>query len=454
MTVERSSAPPATGRIQPRLPEIRRSRLENGARIASTVSSATPETLIELVLPGGGVHESLEHVGLASLVAKTMLEGTTRLSTVELIDALDFLGADLRVTGGDEGLVLSLRVLDKHLPRALELLFDVLLEPRFDPSDFERVRKLRLATLAARGDDAGTVAAHVWSRLMYGEASILGWPALGTENSVARLTVDDLWSFHRAALDPTRTRIAIVGRWDADDIARLLAPLERRWPSAVDTPHAEPELAIRSAPPGLYCVDRPEAPQTDLHLGHMSLSARAPQWLALSGLNYPLGGQFTSRINLHLREKRGFTYGARSAFEAATWPAPFAVHTTVHAQHTAAAIRETRDELRGFLDGPTEAELEFTRDALEQSLARQFESPAARLGYLRTVERFGWPDDYPLVRLARLAELGQAGLRDLARAQIAPERLVVLAVGRREELAGLEPEFGAPRMLDIDGAPL
>lgn len=453
MTLDRSSPPPASGPLAPRLPTITRLALENGLRVAATNSTSTPETLIELSIPGGRVHEPLAKLGQASLVAKMLPEGTVKLATIELIDALDFLGAELHVGSDDDELTVSLRVLDKHLERALEIFTDVLLEPRFDARDYERIAKLRLAAIATRGDDAGTVAANVWRRLLHGDATSLGFPSLGLESTVRALSVDDLWAFHRASLDPARSSLSIVGRWDADDLARMFAPLARRWPAPLVAPRETPAPQLRSAAPGLYNVDRPGAPQTELHLGHLSVSATHPDQLALSALNYPLGGQFTSRINLNLREQKGFTYGARSSFDLAPRPAPFGIHAAVHTQHTAASITESIRELREYLDGPTEAEIQFTHDALEQSLARQFESPAARLSYLRLVTRFGWPDDYPLQRLAQLQALGRAGLRDLARTHIHPERLIVLTVGSRAALDDFTA-LGPVHALDLDGRPI
>ena len=454
MSLDRSRPPEPGPRPAPRLPRIARARLANGLRVASTPHTGTPETLIEIALPGGHVYESREQLGLASLVARAMQEGTRALSTVELLDALDFLGADLRVASDDDELTLSLRVLDRQLAPALELLFDVLLEPRFDAQDFERVRKLRLAALVTRGDDAGTVAANVWRRLMYGDASSLGFPGAGAVESVSRLSTDDLRAFHAAALDPERARIAVAGRLGASELAALLAPLAARWPArrAPPAPRSEPEGDTSRA--GLFVVDRPGAPQSELRIGHLADAAGASEWLALSALNYPLGGTFTSRINMNLRERHGYTYGARSGFELAPRRAPFSVHAAVHTRFTAAAVGEVLAELRGFLDGPSEAELAFTRSALEQSLARQFESPLARLGFTSLVERFGFADDHPLERLAAIERLGRPGFAALAREHLHPERATILVVGDRAaaESGLLALGLGPPTALDIDGA--
>jgi len=451
MMLDRTTAPARSGPLEARLPRIERRTLENGLALATCRASATPETLIELSVPGGRAREQLDELGLASLVAKAIQEGTRKRTTVELVDALDYLGADLRAGVDEDSLVLSLRVLDRHLGPALELLSETLLEPRFDPLDFERVRALRLAALRSRGEEAARVADTAWDRLLEGPLTSLGYSALGTEATIAAASVERARAFHERSLDPRRARVALVGNWSADEAADRLAPLVRRWPSALAEPAVTDEHPATTAAPGLYCVDRPGAPQAELRVGHRAVAASHPDWLLLAALNYPLGGQFSSRLNLNLREKRGFTYGVRSGFEARRGPGSFTVGLAVQSRHVAESIRELRRELAEYLGGPTAAELAFTREALEQGLARQFETASARLAFVHTVERFGWPDDYPLERLRRLAALAPADLAELARAHLRPSELRVLAVGPRAELESLSESVQA---LDIDGAPL
>lgn len=451
MKLDRTRPPQRSGPLEARLPQVERRTLDNGLALATCRANATPETLVEVSVPGGRSRERLDELGLASLVAKALMEGTRRRTTVELVDALDYLGADLRAGVDEDSLVLSLRVLDRHLAPALELLCETLLEPRFDALDFERVRTLRLAALRSRGEEAARVADTAWDRLLAGPLASLGYSSLGTEATIGAASVASARAFHESSLDPRRSKVALVGKWSADEAAELLAPLVRRWPKALADAPALIEGNPAPAPAGLYCVDRPGAPQAELRIGHGAVAASHPDWLLLAAVNYPLGGQFSSRLNLNLREKRGFTYGVRSGFEPRRGPGSFSVGLAVQARHVAESIREVRRELAEYLAGPTEAELAFTREALEQGLARQFETAPARLAFLHTVERFGWPDDYPLERLRRLAALSPADLAELARAHLRPSDLRVLAVGPRDELGSLAEPV---QLLDIDGAPL
>ncbi|MBM3991021.1 MAG: insulinase family protein [Planctomycetes bacterium] len=451
MKLDRRTAPPRSGPLEARLPRIVRRTLDNGLALATCRASATPETLIEISVGGGRSRERLDELGLASLVAKLLQEGTRKHTTVELVDALDYLGASLHAAVDEDSLTLSLRALDRHLGPSLELLIDTLLEPRFDALDFERVRTLRLAALRSRGEEAARVADRAWDRLLEGPLTSLGHSALGTQATIAAASVARARAFHERSLDPRGARVALVGNWSADEAAHWLDPLVRRWPSALAAPSGFEALPASAAAAGLYCVDRPLAAQTELRIGHRAVAASHPDWLLLAAMNYPLGGQFSSRLNLNLREQRGFTYGVHSGFEARRGGGSFTVGLAVQSRHTAESIREVRRELAEYLAGPTDAELAFTREALEQGLARQFETASARLSFVHTVEHFGWPDDYPLERLRRLAALAPADLAELARAHLHPSDLRVLAVGPRAELESLAQ---AVRELDLDGAPL
>ncbi len=345
MKLDRSQAPRRSGPLEARLPRIERRTLDNGVALATCRASATPETLIEVRLPGGRARERLDELGLASLVAKLLQEGTRRRTTVEFVDALDYLGADLRAGVDEDTLVLSLRVLDRHLAPALELLCESLFEPRFDPLDFERVRTLRLAALRSRGEEAARVADTAWDRLLEGPLTSLGYSALGTEATIGAASVAAARAFHERSLDPRRSRVALVGNWTADEAAELLAPLVRHWPADVPAWATSDSSPSTAAAAGLYCVDRPNAPQAELRIGHRSVAASHPDWLLLAAVNYPLGGQFSSRLNLNLREKRGFTYGVRSGFEPRWGSGSFSVALAVQSRHVAESIREVRREL-------------------------------------------------------------------------------------------------------------
>jgi zinc protease len=438
---ERSRVPPPGPRPAFRTPPIWHAGWSCGWRVLGSRRRRVPMSTLLVAVPGGRVHETPATLGLASLTAELLNEGTRSLSTTELTDAIDHLGATLEVHSDDDETTLRLTALDQHLAPAVELLGTVLLEPRFAPRDFERLRAQRLAAIAARADDARRLAHDAWQGLMYGADSVLGQPALGTQASIAALCVEDVRrAWERAATRPG-TRLALVGDLDGERARALFSAVEARWCVA-----AGPEPAAEPAPPPAaarsFLLDVPGAAQSEVRVGHMSVSSRDPDFFPLGVLNYVLGGAFSSRINLNLREDKGYTYGARSSVRGGLRPGPFTVASAVHTQHTAAAVREILRELERILDGPSEAELAFARDALSQQLVTQLESARALLGVLDTIAKLGWPDDYLEQRLATLARLTCADLAHVARRHIHPGTACVLIVGDRARVAPHLAELG------------
>jgi zinc protease len=458
---DRAAQPGAAARPTFRSPAVWHAQLDNGVRATGTPFSELPLTTLRLALPAGRMHESQDKLGLASLTAEVWNEGTRELSTTELADALDALGADLSVSSDDDEITLSLSVLDRHLPAAVELLADVLLEPRLDQADFERRKAQRLTAIDTRGDNIGGIARTVWSRLVFGAGTIEGAPSMGTRGTVERLSVEDVRRWQKDALARPGARLVVASGLDANGVRKLLAPLVARWPRPAE-PTALAQATAREAsarPAGatrVFLVDKPGAAQSEVRVGYLSVSSTDPDWWALQVLNHVLGGAFSSRINLNLREAKGWTYGARTGFSGGLRPAPFAASASVERQHTAPAVGEMLRELEAMRTGPTAPELEFARSSLTQSQLRQYESARARLSLVDSISLYGWPDDFVERRLVELEGLGAERLTALAERHLRPTDAIVLVVGdKREVLSGLsELGLGPVQELDIDGEPI
>jgi len=426
----------------------------NGVAVTGTRYTELPLVTLQLTVPGGHRYETPEKVGLSSLTAQLMNEGTQALDTLEFVDALDAIGASLSVNADDEEITVSLRTLRRHLPAAAALFRDVVLRPRLAQSDFERLRTQRLAALESRGDNIRTIAGNAWDRVLYGKGSLLGWPRQGTVESVKALSLQDVRAFHDRHVVPAGARLLVVGDLDAAAVRDLLGELVGDWegdalpPLAQDAPLAPQGVRI-------YLVDKPGAPQSELRVGHPSIASTNPEWYPLTVMNYSLGGAFSSRINMNLREAKGYTYGARSNFSGGVTPGPFVVSTAVKTEVTRESVEEILQELRAIGQGLTDTEVAFARDSLVQSTNRQYESVNALGGLIDNVSRYGWPDDYPGRRLQYLSTVTKEDLDSLARRYVHPDTLSVLIVGDaakvREGVMGL----GYPvQELDIDGNPL
>jgi zinc protease len=447
------STKPAPGRTPPfHSPVVWHETTDKGVPIAGVVWNERPLSTLTVSVPAGRTHESFEKLGLSSLVASMLQQGTQSLDAVGWVRELDRLGASVSSSAGDDEIKVTLSCLDAQFPDAVKLFTDVITKPRFDPADFARLKKERTTALETRGDQIRIIAGDVYSRLLYGDKSIMGRSALGTKASVASLTLDDVKSFWKTFGVPGGARIAYVGSLDGAAVKRALAPLSAAW-----TGSAPAEVA-RIAPPAIaktqiYLVDKPGAAQSEIRIGHMGPSSRDPEFYALSLVNWPLGGSFSSRVNLNLREDKGYTYGARTGFDGGAEPGPFTASAGVKTDVTAESVGEFMKELKHIVEGVTAEELVFTKDSLGMGARRQYESTMSLAGLLDNVMQYGFPDDYPAKRLAELDAATVERLNALAKKWIHPDAMVILVVGDKAKVGAKLGElgYGPPIELDVDG---
>ena len=437
-------------------PPIWRDQLENGVQVLGTPFDKVPLTRLSLAIPAGRLQDTPDKLGLASLTAQMLEEGTKRLSSIEFTQALDGLGAQFFVGANDEDIVLRASVLNAHLAEAAELLTEVVLEPRFAAEDFERLKKQRLLAIETRTDRIGEIAEDAYAALMFGADSPRAAPRLGTAETIGKLTVEDVRRFWKENARAQRSRLAFVGALQGDGALELFGKLAERWRdqgSAPLTAQVPPAPARKGVT--VYLIDKPGAAQSEVRVGHMGVSSKDPDYYPLQTLNTVLGGSFTSRINMNLREDKGYTYGARSAFEGGLEPGPFTVSAGIHTDKTAPALSEVLKELQGIQTGLKPEETEFARRSLSESLARSLESAQARLSVLENVGKYGWPENYLEQRLTWLGKVKTEDLDALARRYVHPDSLAVLVVGDRSVvLPGLQELDLDLVELDSTGKPL
>lgn len=443
-----------------RAPTIVRSKLKNGLELVATSAGTVPMTRVQLCVPAGQNTLELEQAGLASLTAAMLSEGTRELSTTEFAAALDGIGASMSINADRDEIVFTMHALDSQLPAAIELLAETLLQPRFAQEDFDRVVSQRLTWIDARGDNASGTANRAYMRLLHGDAA-RGLPLLGTRASLESLTLDSVrnhWQQHGL---PGGARLNIASNLELEELRTVLTPLLTRWNGGKARPReasfGRPGGNRSAAGPGLYLVDRPGATQSQLRIGHMSIATTDPDYDALIVLNTILGGSFSSRLNLNLREDKSYTYGARSSFAGGLEHGPFTASAGVHTNVTKESISEFLYELNNLVEaGISEEELEFAKATRIQAMHRQFESSQARLSLVNQISKYGFPDDILEQRLSRIEKLTRAELLSLARKHLDVERMIILVVGDAQTITpGLhELGFGAPVMLDIDGVPI
>ena len=448
--VDRSRLPPAGVDPPYRLPEFHRSALPGGGRVRAAEHRRAPVVTFLLLLPAGSAADPAAAPGLAGLTADLLDEGTVDRSGVELHRALLRIGGRLDTEVSSDASIVGLTTLSRHARDGLRLLIEVAACPRFDPADVARVRDLRLNRIRQLRRSAGAVADRVFLETLY-RSHPYGHPALGTEAGLKAAGPDDVAAFHRRRLLSPPWTLVAVGDVPPEE---LLADAERACADAAaggvggTSGDRTPDAAPPPVRDRMVFVPRAGAVQSEIRLGHAGPPRSAPDYHAACVLNMILGGQFVSRVNLNLRETKGYTYGARTSFDWRVGPGPFRLQAGVQTSATADAVREAAREIAEIRGPrpPSARELETAKAALTRGFPRSFETAAriARAGVQLALHDL--PDDDYTQFVPRIQAVGSDDVLQAAARRLRPDDLAAVVVGSRpdvlDSLAGLG--FGDP----------
>jgi zinc protease len=429
-------------------PEIRRTRLANGITVWTSEHREVPLVSALALVRAGAAFDPADRPGLAAITGDLLDEGCGSLDALALHERLGRLGAQLDTEVGADATLIGLTTLSRTADEAVALLAEMIRAPRLDDRDFGRVRDLRVNRLLQLREMPPAVAERLFVQLLYGSHPY-GHLPIGTETSLRAMHVDETRAFHRAMYDPSRVMVIAVGDLSHGALLATVARAFEDWPTAND-PRAYPDPAALPAPsfgpsaPRLHIAPRTGAPQSELRIGHVAAARSSPDYHALITLNLVLGGQFVSRINTNLRERKGFTYGARTTFDFRRGPGPFVMHASVQSEATVEAVREAVGELTAIRhDRPVTAEeLALGRAALTRGYPRNFET-AEQIGRaIAQLALYDLPDDYFTEFVPKVMSLTPDDLTRAARTHIHPDRLSTVIVGDREKFGGALAEIG------------
>ena len=451
MKVDRSRLPEVGQARLFRFPQIDRSSLPSGLRVWTVRHPSIPVVTIMLLVRRGAADDPPGKDGLAAITLDMLDEGSGGRSAIEMHEALARLGAQLDSDVGSDATLLTVTSLGRFAEPTLTLLADIAARPSLTEADFVRVRQLRLHRLTQLRDMPGAVADRAFVRLLYGSHPY-GHTPLGSERALSLMTVDDVRAFHAAALRPSEATLIAVGDCDHESIHRSVSAAFAGWDG---TASAGASVAAGTPDPArLNVVPRPGAPQSELRIGHVAVARHTPDYYALVAANMVLGGQFVSRINLNLREDKGFTYGARTAFDFRRLPGPFSLQVSVQTAATVQAVEESLGEIAA-IRGPrpvTPDELLLGIAALTRGYARNFETAEQIARALAQLALFDLPDDYFAEFVPRIEQVTVDDVSRVAARHLDPARLTTLIVGDFEAFAGglARLGLGAPIVLSAD----
>lgn len=431
---------PTPGPLRPfDFPGVSEAKLSNGVPLEVVSLPRLPVVTALLSLRAGEEGLTADRGGLSILTGDALEGGTRRRSGAALAEALEALGADVDVHTGWSGTTVSLSCLADRLPDGLALLGEMVREPSFPEDEVARARQQQMARIRQGTKDPGTLASQRMAAEIYAEGEGYARPAIGREEVVEQFQVDTLRGYAEGFYQATGAALVVSGDVDADEVLQSAEGVFGDWAGRSVETHS-PKGQPNPGGPRVVIVDMPAAVQSEIRIAHVGVARDYPEFAALQVGNAILGGTFSSRLNLNLREKNGFTYGVRSRFAARRGPGPFSISTAVDTENTPAAIREAFHEVRRLLqDGPEVEEIEATRDYLAGIFPLRLESTgqvAARVAEVRT---FGLPrDEWTGYRDRIRAVTPDAALAAL-RETIRPDEMVVVIAGNAEGLVpGLE----------------
>jgi predicted Zn-dependent peptidase len=420
------------------LPSAVKQRLDNGLALWTVERRGLPLVSIALLLPAGSALDPPGQSGLAALTADMIDEGSGDRSAIQMQEAFARIGAELDTETGPDSVLLSLSVLERFVPEGLQLLADIAARPRLAGADVERVRTLRMNRLRQLKDIPGVNAEAVLLKAVYGPLAY-GHLPIGSTTSLASLTREDVARFHLSRYDAAGATLIGVGATSPDAFARQADAAFRDWagspeartPAAGAGGAAESQDELPRRAPRLLLVDRPGAAQTELRIGHRGVPRRTADFHALVLLNAVLGGHFMSRLNLNLRERKGYTYGVRSSFDFRRMAGPFSVQTSVRTDATADAVGEILGELSAIRGQKPagDGELALSVATLTKGYPRSFETIGQVARGLAQLALYELPDDTFEVFTPRIRSLNTADVTRVAHAHLDPDSAVIVAVG-------------------------
>lgn len=424
---KRPAVPPAKA---VKIPDAYQDNLDNGLKLIGTYSTETPKVYMYFNVAGGHLMEANKKVkiGTSYLTAQIMEEGTENMTSEQLSEALDKLGSTISISSDLDGMSIYVESRKEKLDATLAILNDLMFRPRFDEKDFERIKKQNLEAINNQKTSPGVLASKMFNKLMY-EGTILAEYYTGDAKTVGKMKVEDCIDFYNTYFAPELTTLSVSGMITKDELISKLGFLKEWKKKGVSIP----EINLPDAPneTKIVLVDKPYSAQSSIRAGHPSIKYDYNgDFFKLGVVNYPLGGAFNSRINLNLREDKGYTYGARSYFSGNEYRGAYIFSTEVKREATDSSIAEFLKEVKNYVaDGISPEELSFTKSSILLRDALEYETPVQKLIFLNSIIQNNLPLTYPEEQSQILNGMDAEEINGLAKKYIKPEQMYIVVVG-------------------------
>ncbi|MBN2165596.1 MAG: insulinase family protein [Marinilabiliaceae bacterium] len=410
------------------IPAIWTDSLNNGLKLYGVTQNELPLVYFQLIIDGGFLMDDTCKVGVANLITDALNEGTKNKTPEQLEEEIELLGANIRWYTANEEIIISGNTLSRNFEKTMELVREMLLEPRWDEEQFLLAKSRTIQYLKQQMANPDKLADIEFKKLLYGKNHILSRNILGTEESIQSITIDDLKTFYSKNFAPNISKFIITGNVEKNRVINSLQSINNQWTSkniifpTYKLPQSEKTAKI-------YFYNIPEAKQSVIKIGYLSLNGCNTDYYPATVMNYKLGGSFNGVLNLILREEKGYTYGARSYFEKMKQTAPFVATASVRTSATLESVYIFKTEMEKYTNGISDEELEFTKNALIKSNARKFETLEALLGMLKNISKYNLPLDYIKNDEEIVKSMTSEQHKTIAEKYIRPNEMIYLIVG-------------------------
>ncbi len=448
------SEPPFGERPLFKMPEVWQAKAGNGLSILGLENNEIPLVNFDITIPGGHSFDPLQKAGTASLMCQLMMQGTANRTPAALEEAIGLLGSSITVHCANEEIRLSASCLARNFGATFALAQEMLLQPRWDVAEYERLKKALETNLKGSEANAPAIAARTFNKLLYGQEHIFGTPVAGTLQTTATITLDDLKNYYSSCISPSRASFHIAGAVQKEQVLNTIQSLENAWqPKTVSGPAMG---APKQAPAGnVYFVDFPGAKQSVLYAGRLALAATDRNSNNLDFVNEVLGGGSSGKLFQTLRIEKGYTYGAYSFVNKMKVQSPFMVTTSVRSNVTLPSLQIIQTILGGYGQNFSDQEVMITQNKVLKSNTLAYESLGAKLGVLQQISKYGKSIKFIEEDQQELMNMSLADFKSAINTYLKEGDMIYLVVGdQATQLEEVKRLKGKVILLDLQGNPV
>jgi zinc protease len=432
MNLIRSRAPLPIEKSDFRIPEISTFKLKNGLNICFIPKLDLPVIRLSLIVNSGSRFDPVDQKGLSNLLSMCIDEGAGNRNALQVADEFDLKGASFSVHSNNDIITFSLLVLNEFFEETLKILSDIILNPHFNEQDFEREKRKLSTRIVQLKDDPEYLAISSFDYLLYGKDNPYAYPILGNPDALKKIGTAEVKQMYSDFFSPLNSSVMVAGNIDIENLESLLEKYFGHWLKPFNQLNHTARTKFNGKQ--LFVVDKKDSVQTEIRTGHVSSKRNQEDYFKKLLLNNALGGQFSSRLNLNLREKHGYTYGVSSAFHYYLEDAFFNVSTSVGIENTFDALNQINIELKKITEGITSDELEFAKSSIVKSFPSKFETYSQLVSNLINKKVFNLPDDYFKTYVENVNNVSLEEINNAAKLFIQPQNLLAVLVGDRKIL--------------------